>query len=263
MPAIHATIQERSDQGGGRGPGGFGPGGFGPGRRGMRRPGTGASGTRERAFNVPPVTLAIAAILVVVWLAIQILPDDVLAPILWRLILFPARFVATWDTGDPGAIATEALTLLTYGLVHFEGIHIVANVGFLLAFGSQCERQMGWQRYVALTLVSTIAGGVAELLAVGDGGGGVLGASAATSGMMGAFAWTLLTAIDPQRRRFGVGLVLAFVAINLIFALLGGAVAAAVAPVAWQAHIGGFAAGMAFGVTDPVRRMMNRGGPRR
>jgi membrane associated rhomboid family serine protease len=49
---------------------------------------------------------------------------------------------------------------------------------------------------------------------------------------------------------------------NAIFALLGGAVATSGAPVAWQAHLGGFAAGMAFGVTDPVRRMMNRGGRR-
>lgn len=257
MPTTVAVTLERSSQG----PGGFGPGGFGPGRRGMRRPGMGASGERQRAFNVPPVTLAITAILVFVWLAIQILPYDVWAPIIGALVLIPERFVATWDAGGPGAIAAEAATLVSYALVHVEGVHILANAGFLLAFGSQCERQMGWRRYLAMTVVATIAGAVAELLLAGDAAV-VLGASAATSGMMGAFAWTLLTAIDPQRRRFGLSLVLAFIAINAIFALLGGAVAGAGAAVAWQAHIAGFLAGMAFGVTDPVRRMMNRGGRR-
>lgn len=256
MPAIRASILERSSQG----PGGFGPGGFEPGRRGIRRPGIGSPRERQRAFNVPPVTLAITAILVFVWLAIQILPE-VVGPILGVLVLIPARFDAIYETGDPGAIAGQIATLVTYALVHVEGVHILANAGFLLAFGSQCERQMGWRRYLAMTLVSTVAGGVAELLWAGDSAV-VLGASAATSGMMGAFAWTLLTAIDPQRRRFGVALVLAFLAINAIFALLGGAVAGAGAAVAWQAHLGGFAAGMAFGVTDPVRRMMTRGARR-
>jgi membrane associated rhomboid family serine protease len=104
------------------------------------------------------------------------------------LILVPSRVAAAYASGDPGAMALQALTLVTYGLVHVQTVHVFANLGFLLAFGSQCERQMGWRRYLALTLAATVAGGVAELLAVGDVTIAILGASAATSGMMGAFA---------------------------------------------------------------------------
>src|SRR5690606_1734329 len=112
-------------------------------------------------------------------------------------------------------------------------------------------------RYLLLVFVATVAGGLAELLVLGEARVAILGASAATSGLMGAFAWTLLTAVNPQRRRFGVGIVAAFLVINALFALVGGAIAGAGAAVAWEAHLAGFAAGMALGVTDPVRRMLN------
>lgn len=226
----------------------------------MRRPGLGGPGNaRQPAFNVPPVTLAMTAAIVLVWLAIQVLPASVWQPIAEVLILVPARFRAAYESGDPGALAGELPTLVTYAVLHVQALHLFANAGFLLAFGSQCERQMGWGRYLAMTAVAAAAGGVAELIALGDAAVPVLGASAATSGMMGAFAWTLLTATDPQRRRVGIGLIAAFIGINALFGVMGGALMGVGAGVAWQAHIGGFAAGMVFGVTDPVRRMVNRG----
>ncbi len=206
---------------------------------------------------MPPITLVLCLGLLAIWALMQILPFESWAPIAGRLVLVPGDLTAAAASGDAGALAAQLVTLITYAVIHVETIHVFANVGFLLAFGSQCERQMGPRRYLLLLLAATVAGGVAELVVLGDERIAILGASAATSGLMGAFAWTLLTAVNPQRRRFGIGIVIAFVVVNALFALLGGAIAGSASAVAWQAHLAGFVAGMAFGVTDPVRRMLN------
>ena len=62
-----------------------------------------------------------------------------------------------------------------------------------------------------------------------------------------------LTAIFTNRRT--LAFVLVWFAVNLLFGLTGGVIAGVDGPIAWEAHIGGFLAGLLlFPLLDPVGR---------
>ena len=61
--------------------------------------------------------------------------------------------------------------------------------------------------------------------------------------------------LSALRNRRVVGFILIWFAVNLLFGLAGGLVPGVSGPIAWEAHIGGFLAGLfCFPLLDPVRR---------
>ena len=59
----------------------------------------------------------------------------------------------------------DALQLLTYGFLHGDVYHILINMIVLIVFGSRIEIVFGARNLLALFLISTILGGVAETCA--------------------------------------------------------------------------------------------------
>jgi membrane associated rhomboid family serine protease len=190
----------------------------------------------------------------------------------------PARFdtsVLTDRFAEYGGAGAKIWTFLTYSFLHADLTHLVFNMIWLLPFGSAVGRRFGAMRFFLFLSVSAIAGAGAHLATHARELAPMIGASAAVSGAMAAairFAFgrggflsfrrgdadaaatvpalPLLKALRHPR-------VIAFLAmwfgINIIFGLGSAPFVAASQSVAWQAHIGGFLAGLLlFSMFDPI-----------
>jgi membrane associated rhomboid family serine protease len=233
----------------------------------------------EPMFNVPPVVVATVAVLVVVHaLRMLILTDAEDLRFLLTFAFIPARYSS--DLGPigafPGGFGADLWTFFTYGFLHADLLHIGVNVAWLLPFGAALARRFGAWRYVAFMLVVTAAGALAHLLTHRAAMVPMIGASAAISGAMAAAlrfvfqqggplgvfrsgggniyrvpaASLSATLRDPRFLMFlGV-----WIGLNVLFGF--GSISIGEGPgqeIAWQAHIGGFIAGLLlFNAFDPA-----------
>jgi len=128
--------------------------------------------------------------------------------------------------------------LLSACFLHGSVLHILFNMYALWLFGPVLERRFGTWPFVSLYLAAGVAGGMLYQL-IGSNAWAV-GASGAIFGLLGA----LLTASYRQRHTRAGGAVfsqlLVLLAINLALPLF-------VPNIAWQAHVGGLAAGALIG----------------
>ncbi len=167
-------------------------------------------------------------------------------------------------------------SVLTYALLHGSFAHLALNGVWLLAFGSAVCRRFGPARFCTLFCVTALFGALAHYLVYPLGLQPVIGASAAVSGAMGAavrFAFAPGAPLGagaarsrdlsayrrpapPLAATLTEPRALAFLAVWFAGNFLFGAWApVGDAPVAWQAHIGGFVAGfLLFPLFDPAGR---------
>lgn len=193
-------------------------------------------------FNVTPVVLWLVVANLGVHLVLALLPQDLELWLIYNLGLVSGRLTghSAWGLFDP-------LTLLTYQFLHGGLEHLGMNVLALLAFGVGLERWIGPRRFLALYLLSGIAGGLAQTAMYPDGLGPLIGASGAISGCFAAII--RLMAGIAQARGAGTGglkqvgiIAVVWIASQLAFGLVGGDTMLSM--VAWWAHIGGFVAGL-------------------
>ena len=169
-------------------------------------------------------------------------------------------------------------TFASYALLHASWAHVGFNCVWLVAFGSAVARRFSALRFLALMVVAAILGAVAQWAADIASFQLVIGASAAVSGAMGAAVRFVFRPSDEPRRLFDRALVnepfrqpaltlrqtfttrvaLLFIAIwfgtNLLFGVYPALSGMGDGPVAWQAHIGGFLAGLLlFSLFDPAQ----------
>ena len=202
-------------------------------------------GSGEPVFHAPPVTTVLVVTIVSVFVLLQLLPQGLATAAEDLFSLVPARVaVAVANPWQPGTVIV-AISLFSHALLHLDLMHLVANAGFLLAFGSVAERGMGRGRYIRLLLLSVLAGAGAQLVVDWERWISLLGVSAAASGCLAAVVRLLLNdpAQDPRRRRFAVALLVVGVLVNVVFAILGPNLLPISGEIAWEAHLGGFAAG--------------------
>jgi membrane associated rhomboid family serine protease len=227
---------------------------------------------REPIFNVPPVVIATVAVLIFVHalrkLALTQAQDD---QFLLLFAFIPARYEAI--ASFPGGFGAALWTFFTYGFIHASLIHIGLNLAWLLPFGAAVARRFGAWRYTAFMLVTSAAGALAYLISQPpEPLAPMIGASAAISGAMAA---AMRFAFQRGGPLFGEGDVyrvparsllatftdlrfLLFLAVwfglNALFGF--GTLSFGTSDgeqVAWQAHIGGFLAGLIlFNLFDPV-----------
>ncbi|WP_367321968.1 rhomboid family intramembrane serine protease [Streptomyces sp. HUAS ZL42] len=137
--------------------------------------------------------------------------------------------------GDVEGVAEgQWYRLLTSMFLHGSYIHILFNMLSLWWIGGPLEAALGRARYIALYVVSGLAGSaLTYLLAAANQPS--LGASGAIFGLFGAMAVLM------RRQRYDMRPMIALLVINLIFTFSPGF------NIAWQAHIGGLVAGVAVG----------------
>ena len=231
----------------------------------------------EPIFTLPSTLTAYVLLLAVIHLRV-LLPPDLEN---WTVDVFgfiPRRYDSTLlDIDFAGGEGAKVWTFVTYSLLHANLSHIVFNVLWLLPFGSALARRFGALRFFVFMAVTAAAGALAHLVTHEHAVAPMIGASASVSGTMAAairFAFVRGSFLSfnrgdaeaaaqvpalSLRRALRDGRVLAFLGIwfgiNIIFGLGSIAIGADGASVAWQAHIGGFLAGLLlFSLFDPIPR---------
>lgn len=254
-----------------------------------------AAPARQPVFNIPAPIVAVLAVLLLVHLVRQLIPDAWDDAAFSHLAFVPGRLTFAFDR-DPviGALMTLAAqgsegyqqasagrfflgdgslqpwTMVTYALLHADWTHVGLNGVWLLAFGTPVARRTPYKRFLALLATTALAGAVVQYLAHPLDLAPVIGASAAVSGCMGAtlrFMFqpreptvALLGAALEMRRpdhiapiqplraivtdRRAVTFLIAWFGTNLLFGLGSIGFGLSSGPIAWQAHIGGFCAGL-------------------
>jgi membrane associated rhomboid family serine protease len=231
----------------------------------------------EPIFNIPPVIAFISAALVLVHGARALLAAETEIKVLMWFAFVPARYDTSLPLGLPlpGGVAAEIWTFVSYAFLHGDIVHLLVNLVWFLAFGSAVAWRFGALRFLVFFAVTAAAGALTHLVTHYGEFAPLVGSSAAISGAMAAavrFAFAdggplgflrsrgqaafrvpaapLLTALrNPQ--------VIVFLAVWFVLNLAFGASAISdfftAATIAWEAHIGGFLAGLLlFPLFDPV-----------
>ncbi|MEW1612104.1 MULTISPECIES: rhomboid family intramembrane serine protease [unclassified Streptomyces] len=144
-----------------------------------------------------------------------------------------------WDpTPPPGSVAGVAegqwYRLVTSMFLHQEVWHIGFNMLALWMLGGPLEAALGRVRYLALYLLSGLAGNALMYLIAAPNQPS-LGASGAVFGLFGA------TAVLTRRMNYDMRPVLVLLALNLVFTFTVGGIA-------WEAHVGGLVAGVVIAI---------------
>jgi membrane associated rhomboid family serine protease len=232
---------------------------------------------REPILTLPGALTAYVLLLAVIHLRV-LLPPELEN---WTVDAFgfiPKRYDSTLlAINFPGGAGAKVWTFVTYSLLHANLSHIGFNVLWLLPFGSALARRFGAIRFFIFMAVTAAAGALAHLITHEHAVAPMIGASASVSGTMAAafrFAFVRGSFLSFSRgdadaaarvpalsltRALRDPRVLGFLAVwfgvNIIFGLGSIAIGTDGASVAWQAHIGGFFAGLVlFSLFDPIPR---------
>ncbi len=214
--------------------------GHGPAPGGVGRPQAG-----QPAFNVPPATLSLAAVILAAFAALKFVPDDWAAQAVLTLAVHVPLVQYALAEPSFGPIAQSLGSLFTHVLIHLDWPHVLINLGFLLAFGSACERSLGSRSMLTIFALSAAGGAIVQIAAEWGGSDFLFGASGGVSGAMGAVIRLMLAdKTNPRRQRFALRLLSILVVLNVVFGLIGGGLFGVDADIAWQAHLGGLVVGL-------------------
>jgi membrane associated rhomboid family serine protease len=234
--------------------------------------------TSEPIFNVPAIVLAIIGICVLVLVGEELLlsnEEDI--AFLYYFAFVPARYSKSLlpEGSFPGGAGADIWTFVTYAFIHGDITHLGMNSVWFLPFGSAVARRFGNWRVIGFFAVTAAAGALTHLVTHWGELVPMIGASAAVSGFMAGairFAFQrggplamfrneepaayLVPAAplsfalrDPRIMVFLV----AWFGLNLLFGIGSIGLPGGEQTIAWQAHIGGFVAGLLlFPLFDPV-----------
>ncbi|MEK9172562.1 MAG: rhomboid family intramembrane serine protease [Nitrospirota bacterium] len=175
-----------------------------------------------------------------------------------------ARFIASFaavpaEWFRPGMVVggrgvPPSLTVLTSMFLHANVMHLGGNMLYLWIFGNNIEDVMGHGRFIVFYVLCGVAAMFAHAVTAPESTVPMIGASGAISGVLGAYLLLfprarvqvlillgVFTRIVPVPALYVLGFWIVMQVINGAFSWggLGGGVA-------WFAHIGGFAVGLAL-----------------
>lgn len=235
---------------------------------------------REPVFNAPTSVIVVLGILIGVHLVRQILPPLLDEELVLSFAFIPARYSGL--AGEiPGGEIASVTSFLTHMLVHADATHLLFNSAWLLAFGGAIALRCGGWRFLLFSAVTGIVGAL-TFLAFNPGLlAPVVGASGAVAGLMGGTMRFMFAALDrggvrllreaPRsvpmmtlRETFADRRVQLSTALWLLLnalAAVGIGTGEGRGAIAWEAHIGGFIAGLLlFGWFDPKTNGVRRPG---
>jgi membrane associated rhomboid family serine protease len=203
---------------------------------------------RQPAFNVPAVVLGLIGLLAAAHGLRLMLPPAQSADFVGAYAFIPARLLF------PGSLWDKAVPFVSYMALHGDWAHVGINCLWLLAFGPIVARRFGAPLFLLFFLICGVA--AAALFLAFDWGGAdpVVGASGAISGLMAA-GIRLLPGLAPWARpaeapmapllsRQVLGFTAVWVVMNMVVGLWGLGMVPAGQAIAWQAHLGGYFAGL-------------------
>ncbi|NRG18122.1 rhomboid family intramembrane serine protease [Rhizobiales bacterium] len=234
----------------------------------------------EPALNIPSVVAVLSLVLIIVHVfRVYALGYDGETYFLLLFAFLPIRYAQDALGGQvlPGGELADIWTFLSYAFLHGGGMHLFINLLWMVVFGSALARRFHAGRFLVFSALCAIGGAIAHLTTHFGEAVPMVGASAAISGQMAGasrFVFEMGGPLGVIRRTDeaayrvpATGLVhslanrqvLAFLgvwfAINILFGFWSAPIAGAGASIAWEAHIGGFLAGLAlFPLFDPIPR---------
>lgn len=189
----------------------------------------------NNAFHLPPVALRLLIVLAAVQLLRTALTPDLDAALVFYLgfdLFRTGQFDPVWLYGA-----------VTSVFVHGGWWHLLANALWIVVVSPQIFPHIQGRRFV-LFFVATGATGALVHAALNWGESAILvGASGAVFGLLGAGAFVLIRGHDGFSKPTGkdtLQYVLMMMIVNVGYAVLSGG------NVSWEAHAGGFFAGMAL-----------------
>jgi membrane associated rhomboid family serine protease len=186
-------------------------------------------------------------------------PAGIVLPVVLVLCYLAQRAYGTTDAREDqlfawGSLSGQALqqghwwTLFTHMFLHANWLHIGMNAATALSVSTPVALAMGrgvvgFLKFWVLFLLCGVAGGLA-FLAIEPANVPALGASGAISGLWGAMVRVPFQPgpLDAPWSRKALALSVPFLLINVV--LMAVLAKTGLLPVAWEAHLGGFFAGL-------------------
>jgi membrane associated rhomboid family serine protease len=234
-------------------------------------------------INVPTAVLVSAIALIAIHVLLYVMGEGVQ---MWSIAEFafsPVRTSAAYNF--PNDYGQSVWTTLTYSLLHGNATHLIFNVLWLIVFGTPVGRRMPATHFFVIAAAGSVGGALATLLTQWNTFVIVIGASAAVSALMAAAVPIMFgpgsmmsrtatverarsAPVMPFRNLLQDRSAMAYMLVFLLLTLftgaaqrIGGAALIQESAIAWEAHLGGFAAGLlAFYALDkgPVHASRKR-----
>lgn len=200
---------------------------------------------REPVFLAPPAPLYLAGAFVAVHVLLAILPAAIAEDVYFAAALWAPKF----QTGEFAGLMGGIASLLAHGFLHEGFFHLAVNCLWLLAAGGAVAKHAGGAAMYVIFALATMAGGLCFIALEWDGSGAAIGASGGVSGLLAAavrlhFGARLRIGLAPLTLQPVVAVSIMFLGINAATALWDWAFPEDAFRFAWQAHVGGYVAGL-------------------
>jgi membrane associated rhomboid family serine protease len=213
---------------------------------------------RQPALRAPAVVLWLIALLLAAHAGRMALAPDVSDALVGTYAFIPVRYVLS------GSFWDQAIPFLSYMALHGDWPHVLINCLWLLAFGPIVARRFGTPLFLLFFLMCGLGAILAHLALNWGDANPVVGASGAISGLMaaglrllpGMFPWATPgeTRMAPILSRQILTFSASWAVLNIVLGLVGGQFLGSEGAIAWQAHLGGYLAGMLLsGPFDSLR----------
>ena len=214
-----------------------------------------------------PVTV-LAVVLLAVQAAMSFLPESAQDAIFVEYGFIPARYSHAFlaaHHASGGTLLEQALPFFTYMFLHGGWMHVGINTVWLLAFGAVVARRFGPFRFLLFYVLCGLAAVGLHLALNWGSTAPVVGASGAIAGLMGA-GFRLIGRETPpgwpQRPLaplFSAQIIvwsIIWMAVNIVAGVTGFGTGPGLQLVAWEAHLGGYFAGLVLsGPFDAWQRL--------
>lgn len=208
---------------------------------------------RQPMFLVPWPVLVLIGTLATCYAAFALAPADLQEQLLRNYAFIPAEYGPKGDLHGLRA----ALPFVSHMFLHGSVSHLLINSVWLLAFGTPVARRFGAGLFLPFFALCGIAGAAAQLAADWGSPIAMIGASGAISGLMGAASRMMQPGESPFAVPRGRPVPLlplfsrqvvtwsaVWTAVNIVAGLTGMGAGQETHLIAWQAHLGGYFAGL-------------------